>query len=218
MTREHEFEPVYGLPESLPEGEKILWQGAPDWRAFAMQVFHVKAIAIYGAVLCAWRLVTVLYDGYGIAAAFSSAFSIALLMALAVGLFCLLAWLIERTTAYTITNRRLVLRIGVALSITINIPFKIIASAGCRSMKDGTGNIALTLQGTNKIAYAHLWPHARPWRFARPEPTLRAVRDVERVSAILADALGQAVLNERRTQSAREAASTTPAPLVSAAE
>ena len=218
MTREHDYEPVHGLPETLPAGEEILWQGAPDWRAFALQVFNVKAIAIYGAVLCAWRLVTVLYDGYGIAAAVSSATSIAVLMALAVGLFCLLAWLIERTTAYTITNRRLVLRIGVALSITINIPFKIIASAGCRTTKDGSGNIALTLQGGNKIAYPHLWPHARPWRFARPEPTLRAVRDVERVSAILAEALGQAVLSERRAQGAREAARTTPAPLVSAAE
>ncbi len=218
MTREHEFEPVHGLPEELPVGEEILWQGAPDWRAFAVQVFHVKAIALYGAVLCAWRFVTVLYDGYGVAAAISSAFSIALLMSVAVGLFCLLAWLIECTTAYTITNRRLVMRIGVALSITINIPFKIIASADCRTMKDGSGDIALTLQGTNKIAYPHLWPHARPWRFAQPEPTLRAVPDVERVAAILSDALGQAILSERRARSAQEAAKTTPAPLISAAE
>ena len=81
MTREHEFEPVHGLPEELPAGEEILWQGAPDWRAFAMHVFHVRAIALYGAILCAWRLVTVLYDGYGVAAALSSVFSTAISMA-----------------------------------------------------------------------------------------------------------------------------------------
>ncbi|MFY8152534.1 MAG: PH domain-containing protein, partial [Hyphomicrobiales bacterium] len=36
------------------------------------------------------------------------------------------------------------------------------------------------------------WPHARPWRLARPEPTLRAIPDVERVAALQADAFAAA--------------------------
>ncbi|MEY3475503.1 MAG: hypothetical protein RL087_1961, partial [Pseudomonadota bacterium] len=30
---EHEFEAAPGLPAPLPVGERILWQGAPQWRA-----------------------------------------------------------------------------------------------------------------------------------------------------------------------------------------
>ncbi|HBB55427.1 MAG TPA: phosphopantetheine adenylyltransferase, partial [Hyphomonadaceae bacterium] len=30
MTKEFDFEPVRGLPEALPAGEAILWQGAPS--------------------------------------------------------------------------------------------------------------------------------------------------------------------------------------------
>ena len=29
---EHEFEPQYGLPERLPQGESILWQASQTWR------------------------------------------------------------------------------------------------------------------------------------------------------------------------------------------
>ena len=32
-THEHEFEAQPGLPEKLPRGEVILWQGAPNWKA-----------------------------------------------------------------------------------------------------------------------------------------------------------------------------------------
>ena len=32
---EHEFEAAPGLPEKLPQGERILWQGAPDALALA---------------------------------------------------------------------------------------------------------------------------------------------------------------------------------------
>ena len=39
----------------LEPGERILWQGVPDWRLLAIQVFHVRAIAIYFAVLLGWR-------------------------------------------------------------------------------------------------------------------------------------------------------------------
>ena len=46
---EHEFEAAPGLPEPLPAGERILWQGAPDWRALAVHVFHVRKLAAYFA-------------------------------------------------------------------------------------------------------------------------------------------------------------------------
>ena len=90
---------------------------------------------------------------------------------------------------YTITNRRVVMRIGVVLEITFNFPFRVIESAGLRAYPDGTGDIPLTLTGDDKVAYLHLWPHARPWRAARPEPMLRSVPDAARVADILSRAL-----------------------------
>ena len=38
-SAEHEFEAALGLPEPLPAGETILWQGAPSWTAMAKHVF-----------------------------------------------------------------------------------------------------------------------------------------------------------------------------------
>ena len=34
--------------EQLPKGERVLWHGAPDWKALAMHVFHVRAVATLG--------------------------------------------------------------------------------------------------------------------------------------------------------------------------
>jgi hypothetical protein len=45
------------------------------------------------------------------------------------------------------------------------------------------------LKAPNKIAFAHLWPNARPWRLASPEPTLRALADVQSAAEILASAM-----------------------------
>ena len=42
MTIEYEIEPIPGLPGNLPPGESILWQGSPDWQAFARSVFHTR--------------------------------------------------------------------------------------------------------------------------------------------------------------------------------
>ena len=36
VAAEHEFEPQHGLPEPLPCGERIVWQGGPlCWRRAA---------------------------------------------------------------------------------------------------------------------------------------------------------------------------------------
>ena len=44
---EHEFEAAPGLPEPLPRGERLIWQGSPDWVQLAIHAFHVRKLAIY---------------------------------------------------------------------------------------------------------------------------------------------------------------------------
>jgi hypothetical protein len=112
----------------------------------------------------------------------------------------MLAWLNSRTTVYTITNKRVVMRFGVAVSKAVNIPFTIIDGAALKAMPNGAGDLALTLKAPNKLAFLHLWPHARPWRMATPQPTLRAVPDASAVATILATAMqGEVVITMTRS-------------------
>ena len=186
---EHDFEPAPGLPELLPAGEQILWQGAPDWASLALRAFHVRTLTIYFAVILVWRAATVLFETGSVGQALVAMAWLLPFAGAAVVLLTLIAWLTSRTTVYTITNKRVVMRIGIVLTVTFNIPFRNIDSAGLRVHADGTGDIPLTLSAESKIAFVHLWPHARPWRAARPEPMLRDVPDAARAAAIVSQAL-----------------------------
>jgi len=186
---EHEFEAAHGLPEALPAGERLLWQGAPDWRQLAWRVFHVREVAVYFALLLAWRAVSVLADGGGVAQAALSALWMLPLALIGVGLLGGLAWLSARTAVYTITDRRVVMRVGIVLSVTFNLPHRQIDAAALRPRAQGHGDIVLRLAPGVRIAYLHLWPHARPWQVRRPEPALRCVPDAARVGALLSQAI-----------------------------
>ena len=108
----------------------------------------------------------------------------------------MLAWLSARSTIYTITNKRLVMRIGIALPKCINLPLSMIGSADLRTYDDGTGDMPIALTGSQRLGYAQLWPHARPWRVAVAQPMLRAVPKAAEVADLMARAIG-ATLGER---------------------
>lgn len=184
--------PNRGLPGPLPQGETQLWHGSPSWQGLALRAFRVRTVALYFAVMLAARAAGRLSAGAAPADVAVSSAWLALLPVAAVGLLCLLAWLTARTTVYTVTSRRVVMRVGIALQMTINVPFRIVGSAGLKLHGDGTGDVPLALTGDGRIGYLHLWPHARPWRLSRPEPMLRAVPDAARVAGILARALAAA--------------------------
>jgi hypothetical protein len=186
---EHDFEPVRGLPGNLPKGERMLWQGAPDWWPLAQRTFHVRSVAVYFAFLMAWRGLAAFLDGATALSAIQAALYVAPAAIAALLLLCGLALLTARTTVYTVTTKRVVLRFGVALPKAINIPFTIIESAALKGFSDKSGDLALTLTAPNKINYFLLWPHARPWKLANPEPAMRAIADASAVAALLADAL-----------------------------
>lgn len=177
------------LPAPLPPGEHLLWQGGPAWWPLARRAFHVRKVAGYFALLLVARMALLAAEGAGLAATLEGGAILAAVGASAVALLALLAWLNARSTFYTITSRRLVMRFGVALPITINIPYTIVTNAGRRLYKDGTADIPLELSGNGRIAWLHLWPHARPWYIGRPQPMLRTVPDGRRVASMLADAL-----------------------------
>jgi hypothetical protein len=208
---EYEIEPVPGLPEPLPEGEHILWQGAPRWWRFACSVFHVRMLALYFALLMVWRGGTALADGQSLTESALAGLWLAQLGAVAIGVLLLMAWLYSRTTIYTVTNRRLVLRFGIALPVVVNLPFHKVQSAALRTHADGSGDIPLTLTPGEQMSYLLMWPNVRPWQLGRPRPMLRAIPDAARaadiLSAALARALGEHATRRSVASAARPAAS-----------
>lgn len=189
---EHEFEAQPGLPEALPRGETLLWQGSPDWKLLARRAFHVRKLAVYFGALLVLRAAFAYSDGASLIEALRSTLAPLVLAALALGLVALMAWLSARSSVYTVTDKRVVMRIGIVLTLTFNIPFKRIAAAGLHLDAHGHGDIPLTLLEPDRIAWLHLWPHARPWRVKRPEPMLRCVPQAQTVARLLAQAWSQA--------------------------
>lgn len=188
---EHEFEAVRGLPEPLPAGERILWQGAPDWRALARHGFHVRKLAVYFGAILAARFAFQLSNGANVPDALLATMWLLPLAAMAVGMATLMAWLSSRTTVYTLTDQRVVMRVGIVLSLTFNLPFKHMSAAALHALSHGTGDIALALDDSTQIAYIHLWPHARPWQVRHTQPMLRAVPDAAAVAQMLTQAWAQ---------------------------
>jgi hypothetical protein len=192
LGHEHEFEPQFGLPERLPQDEFIVWQGSPDVGALAASAFHIKKLVIYFILLivaCAWPALEAQAGAMSVLQAIKW---IAPLSLLGLASVWLMAYMTSRATVYTLTNKRVVMRLGIVLTVTFNLPLKQIASSDVRLLESGFGDITLALQGSDRIAWVHLWPSVRPWRISKPEPTLRAISDVQEVAVKLRDAWTQA--------------------------
>jgi len=127
-------------------------------------------------------------DGEPAVAILYSALTILALSILGLGLVGLIGYLVASTAVYTITNKRVVMRIGIVLNMTFNFPLKMIESADCGFTKAGAGDIYLKLSKGTKIAIFHLWPHSRPGKWATPQPTLRGIKNCAEVAQILVDA------------------------------
>jgi Bacterial PH domain len=205
-VREHEHEPVLGLPEVLPAAERMLWQGSPDWRALAVRAFHVRKLVIYFALMLALRGSAVLADGGSTLDALRAVATLAPLALLGLALALFIAWLSARSTVYTLTDRRIVMRVGIVLTLSFNLPLKRIAAADMAPAPRGTGDIALELAGSDRIAWLQLWPHARPWRLAKPQPMLRCVPQGAEVARLLAQTWSQATGLDAQTIDAPSAA------------
>lgn len=192
MTKDHDdfaFEPTPGLPEALPQGERLLWQGSPNWRGLAVSAFHVRKVALYFALLLAWQLTSAWQSGAGLAEMAILSASITGLALATAGILCTLAFLYARGTIYTLTSKRIVIRGGLALPVTLNLPLALIDTASVNRHAGGKGSIALAVSKPNRIAWLVLWPSVRPWTMNNPQPLLRNLEQVDSIAPLLAKAL-----------------------------
>lgn len=184
-----DFEPVPGLPETLPPGEQMLWQGSPQWWSLALRAFRLREVGVYFGLLMAWRLVSSLMGGSGALAAIEYAADLVPLALAAGAILTGIAYLSARTTMYTITSQRIVMRYGMAVPLVLNIPFSRIESAALGVHGEGGGSVPFKLRAGERIGYMVLWPHARPGYYSNPQPMLRCLPDAEKAAAVLGRAL-----------------------------
>lgn len=177
---------VDGFELLIPPGEQVLWTGTPDAGVWLRRSWFLRAIWLWvGAVL----LVQLVRQG----ASMPGQQLVWLGLIGAFGTLCVVLtdlW-ICRTTRYLITDRRIAMRIGLALPGTANIPLERLDAAAVRRFGDGSGDIALRPEGPIGVGFFVLWPHTRAWRVSHPEPTLRALSNVDEVASLLRTVTGR---------------------------
>ena len=180
------IEPVPGLPATPPKGEVVLWQGSPHALTLAREAMGLTWVAGYFVVLAIWRA-TVVAEGNlsSVVAVMLPYLGIGLV---ACGIILAMAAVQARSTVYTVTTARVAMRIGAALTVTLNLPYKQIGAASLDLKRTGTGTIAMETLGDTRLSFLMCWPHVRPWHMAKTQPALRCIPDAARVAQILSDA------------------------------
>ena len=198
------------LPGPLPQGENILWHGKPQRRALAHSVFKTHWATAYLAILAIGALLSALLPGRGPVAALFAVIVCAIPGLLVLILLQASAWVTARNTQYIITDRRVILMIGTALTKMVNIPLHKIVHAESRQRRDGSQDIAMTLEPETRIGWFALVPHTRFSSWNHPQPMFLALPADAPTAAVLTDALMVARPGIRHTPSQR---SVRPAPL-----
>ena len=198
------FEPVRGLPEALTADEHILWQGRPDALRLAKDAWRLNWVLGYFAVLAAGRVIIATSE-VSLTAAMAQGLPFLLAGLIAAGLLIIVATVQARSTVYTLTNKRACMRIGAALTMTLNLPYVCIGNAAVKLRKSGMGSITFEMIGDARLSYLMTWPHVRPWHMMRTQPSFRAIPDAARVAAIFAEAAETRVSQPVVTRVARPA-------------
>ncbi len=173
----------------LAPGELVVWRGRPTLGGIARDIFHLRAGCAYVAALLALDAYQAWAKHIPTLTALHNSVPLFLALAVAFGLFAALAYLTARTTRYVITSRRVIMHYGMALPVTLSLPYPQIVGASIEVDGDHSGKIALRLRADNHMPYLKLYPFARAWTLARPEPMLRAVPQVAVVAGLLTRAL-----------------------------
>ena len=181
------FEPVRGLPEALPKGEHILWQGSPSVLRLARDAMKLNWVIGYFVLLMVWR-VGVSSTFVPMDQALAHGVPFVVIGALCCLLILVLATMQARSAVYTLTNKRVAMRIGAALTMTLNLPYTQIGNAALDLKTSGHGTLAFELIGDTRFSHMMSWPHVRPWYVSKTQPAFRSIPDAEKVAQIFAEA------------------------------
>lgn len=215
LEHDQEFEP--GIPQALPADEEVLWKGQATFKGLLRHTFHARKLFVYFSVLIGFQQAMKIRSGASFVEALPSGLVFVGLALTTLGILAAYARLCSNATMFTITTRRIVMRAGIAVPVTLNLPFTRIDSVDLRRYADGSGDIAVLPERGSRVSYILLWPLVKPWRLFRVRPVLRAIDDVDFVAetltdALAADAVAAAERQRRAAEEEREARPTATSP------
>jgi hypothetical protein len=89
------------------------------------------------------------------------------------------------STVYIITENRVIIKTGAALSFLISMPFKKIKEVNLQKRGASIGTISFELLSEKRVPYISCWPSVRPWKFKRTQPAFSCIGSVDEVATIL---------------------------------
>ena len=162
-------------------------KGAPNPLRLAKDAWSLNWVLGYFVALAAIRVIMVSPD-MSLTAAMAQGIPFLFAGGIVALILIGLATVQARSTVYTLTNKRACMRIGAALSMTLNLPYVCIGNANVAVRPSGLGTLTFELIGETRLSFLMTWPHVRPWHMRRTQPAFRAIPDAARVAAIFAEA------------------------------
>ena len=184
MEYKTKFEVHKNILDAIPEGESILWKGKPSFWGFSWYFFGLKLLAFYLIIL------SVVFAARLTVTDFFTAFVVDFLPFLLSGILTsiilmALAKIQSQSSVYIITENRVIIKSGAALSFLISMPFKKIKAVNLQKRKGSLGTISFELNSGKRVPYISCWPSVRPWRFKKTEPAFSCIENVDEVATIL---------------------------------
>ena len=99
---------------ALAPGETLVWTGKPSWRRVARDAMHLRGVTAYFGLLFVLDAYQAWMKAIPPHQALHDSVPLVAITALAVAILTAAAWMIGRSR-YTITNRRVILRYGLAV-------------------------------------------------------------------------------------------------------
>ena len=184
MEYKTKFEAPKNILDAIPDGESILWKGRPSLWGFSWNLFGLKWITFYLSIL------SIVSIARFFASDFHTAFYIDFLPFFLSGIFASiilfgLATIQAYSTVYIITENRVIIKTGAALSFLISMPFKKIKEVNLQKRGASIGTISFELFSKKRVPYISCWPSVRPWKFKKTQPAFSCVGSVDEVATIL---------------------------------
>ena len=184
MEYKTKFETPKNILDVIPDGESILWKGRPSLWGFSWNLFGLKWITLYLSML------SIVSVARFFASDFYTAFYVDFLPFFLSGIFASiiligLAATQTYSTVYIITENRVIIKTGAALSFLISMPFKKIKEVNLQKRGASIGTISFELLSEKRVPYISCWPSVRPWKFKRTQPAFSCIGSVDEVATIL---------------------------------
>lgn len=172
--------------KSIPNNEKIHWNGEPSWASLGYQVFGIKYLIFY-FILSALYAVSQLGPVFSLLAFLVHYVPFLISGAVAASILFVLAYLATRHTSYVITEKRIVIRTGVALVFLLNVPLKNIISIDKQRLAGGRGNLSFEAKSKKRIPFLSCWPSVKSGSFVQPSPAFRSISNIEEIGVLITE-------------------------------